>query len=228
MPQSPSKLPPSQSPPPTPRILVTGFGPFLTHEYNPSWEVAQSFSAALGETCDCRCECVDVTFEAAREFSRRVFEPIGKNEKDAPRLVIHFGLSAKSEAVRFERFAYNRRGQTPDHSESDAAYDFSDVLEADGPADCETSIDVARLVELFAESPAAANSEFHARTSRDPGDYVCNAIYYHSLRAARRARRPERPAHALFIHVPTLAPEPAAQLGRTVADCVARYLGDGA
>lgn len=205
-------------------LLATGFGPFLSHSYNPSWEVARAFSRALGAGYACRAERLDVSFEVARDFADRVY--LGDNLAgfDVPELLVHFGLAASSKELKFEGFAYNRRGKTSDSADAGARNPLDGILVVDGDQSYQTRVDVARLSEIFTGSGAALACRVDACVSQDPGDYVCNAIYYHSLRAAKRVRERGGRAEVLFVHVPALESAQAASLGREIAASLRRYL----
>ncbi|AWV90735.1 hypothetical protein [Bradymonas sediminis] len=207
-------------------VLATGFGPFLSHTDNPSWEVAKAFAGALGEDFACRAERLDVSFDIAREFTRRVFSRADDARVSAPDLIVHFGLAASSKSLKFEGFAYNRRGKTSDSADAGVRKSLDGILIEEGRENYQTGVDVARLTELFAESGAPVCG-LDACVSQDPGDYVCNAIYYHSLRAAAQARAHGVQTQVLFVHVPALEAVEASRLGAEVAACFRRYLAEG-
>lgn len=213
-------------------LLATGFGPFLSHSYNPSWEVAQSFAQALGDDYACRAERLDVSYEVAQDFASGVYLEDNSAQSDTPDMLVHFGLAASSAALKFEGFAYNRRGETSDSADVGARHPLDGILAADGPQNYQTGVDVGRLVEIFerlsgqtgkALPSGVSACAVPACVSDDPGDYVCNAIYYYSLRAAERVRERDGRADAIFVHVPALEPAQARMLGREVAACFGRY-----
>src|SRR5690554_1778935 len=208
-------------------VLATGFGPFLSHTYNPSWEVAQAFARALGADFACRAERLDVSFDVARDFAPRVFSRVDEASVSTPDLLVHFGLAASSKLLKFEGFAYNRRGKTSDSADAGVRKTLDGMLIEDGRETYQTGVDVARLTELFAESGAPVCG-MDACVSQDPGDYVCNAIYYHSLRAAAEAGARGVQTQVLFVHVPALEAAEASRLGAEIAACFRRYLSEGA
>jgi pyroglutamyl-peptidase len=183
------------------QVLITGFGPFLDHARNPSWEVAQSFAEALSDSFSVSCEQLPVTYADAARFAERMAVEQGQ------RLVVHFGLAAERTEISLERYAHNCRGPTPDESEP-TRYDWPDVVVPDGPTALETRLDVRELAAKLDQT-----SHHGARVSRDVGEYVCNAIYYHSLRAVSFAKQADRPAEALFVHVPPLDSTDAESVG---------------
>jgi pyroglutamyl-peptidase len=193
------------------QVVVTGFGPFLDHARNPSWDVAQSFAEVLAENFSVSSACVPVTYGDAASFSRRQGVDHGQ------RLVVHFGLRASGPNVAIERYAHNCRGGTRDESGQDQRY-WSDLVEPGGPVALETLLDVRRLAmaldeRLRGDESDPIDARLRAKMSRDVGEYVCNAIYYHSLQAVAAARQAECAGEALFVHVPLLDPARADSVG---------------
>jgi len=189
------------------RWIFTGFRPFLEYDYNPSWEVARS----AARTIDGQAHLLKVDFEAARE-AHRVYENDG-----TPGLIVHLGLAARRDHVAFERFAHNifgMRDDRPQESETD------DALVEGGDLALQTELKLGRLVEAYhAHAPDGLPP---AEISRDAGAFVCNATYYHSLRAFSSA-----PVDVLFVHVPMLKPTEAVDLGETLANALAAELASG-
>ncbi len=167
----------------------TGFQPFLEHTYNPSWEAA----SAAAEVFASRAYELEVTFEAAKRDAAWLVQP--------GRCVVMFGLAAKSVDVRFERFAHNLQGIAP--LEEGPLDDSEDTLR-------ETSVDIGALAKAWDEE-AMKHGLPRAAISRDAGNYVCNAIYWHALGAC------EDDAQALFIHIPPVTPEIAKEIGQRLA-----------
>jgi pyroglutamyl-peptidase len=171
----------------------TGFQPFLAHAYNPSWDAATAAAEALAS----RAYELEVTFEAAERDAAWLVQP--------GRCVVMFGLAAKSVDVRFERFAHNVRGIAP--LEEGPLDDSEDTLR-------ETAVDIGALAMAWDEV-ALKHGLPRAALSRDAGNYVCNAIYWHALGAC------ENDAQALFVHIPPVTPEIAKEIGQRLAGLLA-------
>lgn len=186
------------------RVVVTGFGPFLKHTYNPSWRVAAAVASELEGDFSIQTDRLAVTHTAVEEFATLL--PWG----DGDIVALHFGLGASREQVCMERYAHNCRGSTPDESERE---DYPPHLASDGPTARETCLPVGELVERYEEEAGGYDGLPGARVSRDAGDYVCNNLYYRSLGAAASARRDGHTAAALFTHVPHLDDAAADRLG---------------
>lgn len=186
------------------RVISTGFGPFLDNPTNPSWEVAQAFSEVAGLRFPSECERLAVTYEEAQRFVEQVDHDAGDL------IVVHFGLSTKRDHVALERFAHNCRGPTRDET---GRQGWPDYVVSGGPLALQTHLP---LRTLAAELELLVKGEIGMRAcvSRDAGEYVCNAIYYHSLSAACAARQRGCAADALFVHVPRLDNHQAKVVGQ--------------
>lgn len=153
------------------KIFLTGFKPFLSNEVNPSELIVN----ALGGLCPSKT--LEVAYDAVDEF----FKGFDASEYDA---IVSLGLNASAESIRLEKYAYNEitrthpdvRGVTPDRP-----------IEAFGKEHLETALPITKLNALISGTCISDN----------PGRYLCNYIYYRSLRAMK--------GNALFIHVPPIS-----------------------
>lgn len=164
--------------------LITGFEPFGTHTYNPSAHVAEHLGARLIESgARCMWEVIPVTFDLARTYAI-------DRAPDAQTTLIHVGLAADRAHISLEQRAQNHHGATLDNLGQRASTQVK--LDEGGPAQRVTGIDLEAL-KLAIEHADEAGILPNVHITQDAGSYVCNAIYYHSLRRTPRS---------LFIHVP--------------------------
>lgn len=196
------------------RVVATGFGPFLENRRNPSWNVAQAFAEAVAPQFPTQCERLTVTYDEAQRFVESIDWEAGNL------LVVHFGLSAKRDRVALERFAHNCRGATRDETGREG---WSDYVAAEGPVAHATRLSVRTLASDL-DLELARELDLGAYVSRDAGEYVCNAIYYHSLAAVDVARRAGLAADALFVHVPRLDDRQAEVVGARLGHCLCSHL----
>lgn len=192
-----------------PRFIITGFTPFLEHRRNPSWEVAQSMARAL----EVQPYLLDVTFEQAASFAHNRHEEL----PHANLFFIHIGLAASRQALSFEARAQNLRGTSPDnsHSSTGSSGDRPTALVADAAPNLETRFDLEALVKLYNDRATVLSAPLPgAQVSLDCGDYVCNALYFHTLMSCTSRKA----AEALFIHIPPLEPAEATRLGTVLAE----------
>lgn len=194
---------------PTITWLVTGFGPFGDHEYNPSGDAAEALAATLGTSA----HLLDVTYGSAAQFANAHL----RASSAGAMTFVHLGLGANRDRVCFEHRAANERHDRPDRRERrlDAELPGHQPLVEENRDLRTTGLDLASMVDRYQsrrppELPPACISD-------DCGRFVCNAIYYHSLRACERASLNGRDADALFIHIPSLSGGHARRLGEYLA-----------
>lgn len=184
-------------------LIVTGFGPFGDHRYNPSTDAAR----ALADTHRIDAHFLPVTYTTAAQFATAHLQA-----SSGPLLFIHLGLATTRDEICFERLAHNERDATPDQLEERHQSLLPDSQPvADEPHHRRsTGLDLHSLVDSF--NGRRPTDLPVARVSDHCGSYVCNALYYHSLRACEQAS--PRQTDALFIHIPHLTPPRARRLGR--------------
>ena len=173
------------------RLLVTGFGPFPGVAVNAS----EKFVADLAP----RLKPISGLSLATRVLPTLWGESIsalGQALAEArPDIALHFGVSQRARGLEIESRARNVCTLEPDAA-GRAPTDCR--LVAGGPAWLSSDLDLARVCRAVRACGAPA------RVSGDAGSYLCNAVYYASLRAARQLT-PRR--SALFVHLPfVLAP----------------------
>lgn len=168
-------------------VLLTGFGPFPGVAENVSAHLVK----ALAEKA--RSKFHDHVFVSEVLETEWTTAPgrIGQLVATLhPALALHFGVAREADGFRIERQAANVCRLASDAS---GRLPAAEKLLQDG-ADCE-------LVGIDAEAIAAHLVErgYPARVSDDAGGYLCNAVLYHSLKAARERQLATR---AGFIHIP--------------------------
>ena len=187
------------------RWHITGFEPFLDHRTNPSTQVARALGARLNEAGEsARVEVLAVTYERARSFVRAL-------SLSSDVVILHLGLAARRSHLSLEQLAHNRHGDVPDNSGELYGIDPLRRLDPHGPPQRASALDLVALQRAFTELDADGLPE--ARVTHDAGQYVCNAIYYHTL---------ERTPYAAFIHVPWLSDQQGDVLGRALGEALLR------
>lgn len=168
------------------KILVTGFGAFPGVPSNPSSALLfalkkksrsrlQRFGIAL------ELRELPVTYAGLRMRLARLANEI------RPDAILQFGVAGGREVICVEKFARNHVDtRNPDASGKPAP---KDVLVAHGPSVLKARIPDSEIVA------ALRRAGIPSALSRDTGDYVCNASFYHALRLAK--------VRAVgFIHIP--------------------------
>ena len=167
-----------------PTILVTGFGPFLDVEENPSWEAIKDLEGAVIGRHRIAVAPLEVTYTSAAEQLEAAIQ------RTRPRHVLSLGV-APDPAIRLESTARNRdTSESPDVKGEVRA---GRPVRAGGPETLPTRLPLARIrAALLAEG-------YEVMDSDDAGGYLCNHLFYELL-----TRRPK--GIAGFVHVPPLAP----------------------
>jgi pyroglutamyl-peptidase len=154
-------------------IVVTGFGPFLDVDDNPSGQLARGCHGlrVQGETLVGRV--IDASYVGGIQETIRIAQGL------SPRLVLGTGLSRRASASRLERFAYS------DYSTTLLDVDDQVGRPPAGPERVESTVNLERL---------AASLEVELST--EPGRYVCNAWLYEVSRALKGVP-------VGFLHIPS-------------------------
>jgi pyroglutamyl-peptidase len=194
-------------------VVVTGFGPFQSHAFNPSKPFAKAVAAGLSRHLASSYEGLGVTFQAADEFVRL-------QDYDSQPVLVHCGLAEKRETIGLERYAHNIVGSQTDN---DGRVGEDGCLLPGGPLALETLLPIDALGESLSEA-LATGGHVPVETSRDAGTYVCNALYYRSLMAVRQTRLADRAAEAIFVHVPGLSADAASRSGRIIGEEIGGFL----
>ncbi len=156
-------------------IILTGFGAFGPNAVNPTEAVINAL--ALEENHTITPVLLPVVYD-------KCSTPLeGTNAK----VYLHLGLAASRPQLTLEKFAYNVKS-APIADNAGVCFSGEKILSSQ-PDILQTPFDVEELAQSLNSKGIKCN------VSTDPGRYVCNNIYFHSL-AQKRA--------ALFVHLPTL------------------------
>ncbi|TXD34159.1 hypothetical protein FRC98_19170 [Lujinxingia vulgaris] len=196
-------------------FVITGFEPFGDHAYNPSWHAARNLADTL-DSRSARAHLLSVTYTSAAQFARAHLE--SRATAPGSRVIfVHLGLAARRDHLAFEERALNRRDHIPDNAErplNPALPPEQPLLTGDLPHR-HTHLPLAELQTCYEH--LRTDDLPPSKLSQDCGSYVCNALLYHSLRAAEAARAHGIHADAIFIHLPPLTPDQAHRTGRALA-----------
>ncbi|XP_054715033.1 pyroglutamyl-peptidase 1-like [Uloborus diversus] len=163
-----------------PTVLVTGFGPFRNHTRNSSWLTVQ--------------ELVKIPITGYRIIAKELpveYDTVSKEvphlwKEYNPKLVVHCGMSEQAKCLVLETKAHNKNYLCGDIKGELPAQNCSC---SDGPEILSTSIDVDKVVCDI----DSTNVCVKAQKSEDAGMYLCEFIFYTSLRINR---------NTAFVHIP--------------------------
>jgi pyroglutamyl-peptidase len=179
-------------------LLITGFGPFLDVEDNPSAVVARRVADALP----------DATAVVLPTSYRRCEPALDEAITDhRPAALLLLGLSPHVDVLRVEAVGRNAdRSSSPD---VDGDVGGGRRIHAAAPPQLAATVDLSTL------EAALAGAGVPFSLSTDAGGYVCNHLLFHALRTA------DLPT--VFLHLGPLAPDTEPQIVqgvRTAAEAI--------
>lgn len=164
-------------------ILVTGFEPFGTDDFNASGAVVSALPANVAGR-RLSTAILPVSFDRSGETLCALLV------EHRPDALICLGEAGGRAAITPEALAVNEdHARIPDN---DGAQPRAEAIISDGPLSLPSGLDAQRITALL----AAAG--FAAQVSEDAGSFVCNHVAYLAY---------AQPVPALFIHVPALRPD---------------------
>lgn len=186
-------------------VLVTGFGPFGSHNVNASWVAVQELEKQWSiKGVDLAIQEIPVEYDAVFKMVPDLWEEV------KPCLVIHVGVSGIASKLTLEQQAHND------------GYNKKDVKGAcpernccvNGANNCIASdIDMQKVCDEINESAIDVKSI----VSEDPGRYLCDFSYFVSLNIDK--------SRSAFIHVPPLEqPYSANQLAKGLQAAITAML----
>lgn len=156
------------------KILVTGFGGFLSHQENPAEKVAKAL-----QNEDTVVLILPVSYEKSRMLLLRKIEMV------RPELILSFGLAASRKEISLEKTAYNAMASSsPDN---DGVMKEGEKILPFGEENLSTPFALPALQKCLSEEGIPSV------ISLDPGRYICNEVYYSDL---------ESGIPSLFVHLP--------------------------
>ncbi|HYW77271.1 MAG TPA: pyroglutamyl-peptidase I [Gammaproteobacteria bacterium] len=182
------------------KALVIGFEGYQGRLSNPAATVAKALN---GETVNGAIVSGATMRVSYRELPGRVHELLGQHKPD---VVLGTGLWPGEPVIRVEQLAYNRADfETAD---VDGAVVHDSELDPGGPVALEASIPTEKAVAKLLEAGIPA------RSSQTAGTFLCNALLY-TLLAAARSEYPQM--RCGFVHLPYL-PEQVAGLVQSITE----------
>ena len=178
----------------TRRILVTGYGPFGTHETNPSENVALRLQG-MHQVCDSSGQVtqefeiisriLSVDHSGATETSKAI---LSGERWDA---ILHIGLCGSCERPRLEQRAQDCLDMRIEDNSGRAV--TSSKIEGHGH--------LGSWIDLGGWTRSSL--PFEVDISHNAGSFVCNETYYHTLLALQTHHEGNLPPPCLFLHIPS-------------------------
>ena len=169
-------------------VLLTGFGPFPTVPVNATMRLLPALAAAA------RHAFPDVRFATAilptewRAAPDHLDALLATHDPD---IALHFGVSRRARGFEIERRGRNLCAGQDTAGEQPP----SQVLQATGPDLNPVDLPAAQIIARLRRRGIAAHASW------DAGQYLCNALLYHSLARGRTTS-----TRSAFIHIPSNLP----------------------
>jgi 8-oxo-dGTP diphosphatase len=189
-----------------PRILVTGFTAFSTHDGNISQSIMEEISNSGLDGLDVETMLLTVDEAGSKAVARELLAGAEY------RAIIHLGFSDGSERIRLERYGRNENRMTvPDNS--GRLVKRGEILN-NAPERIQTNAPVHVLDEEF-------GNDVNVIWSEDAGGYVCNETYFRTLFASGIS--PGSIPTVLLLHLPDakrIAPSEQLSVVKRVSKCL--------
>jgi pyroglutamyl-peptidase len=177
---------------PRPTILLTGFGPFPGYDSNATTALIPAVAdRARGQFP--HYHVVDEVLCVEWSRAPRDLQRLLAGTK--PVLALHFGVCANARGFQVELVGRNVRGARHDAA---GKLPKGETVIPTGPAMLASTVPAERIIARL------LRGGYPCSTSNNAGNYLCNALMYHSLAAARGQTAPFLSG---FVHVPPSLPE---------------------
>ena len=170
------------------RTIMTGFGPFMNIEVNPSWKVVQAAQQLLTGNKDLELVCVEELQVVYDHVSKKLREI---HRKFKPDLAIHVGLAKGCKNITIECQSVRSGYEQPDENGKIPPGNMAASDAHIQPDECIVSS--INTKEILEQCCAKLSGQIRFQPSNDPGLYLCGFCYYTSLQLN---------ASSIFIHIP--------------------------
>jgi len=174
------------------RILVTGFGSFPGVPHNPCIDIINHIqSHSLYVAGNIQTLVLPVSYSQSTDVLDTAIA------QWAPDGIIELGVSRRAEGLKLESTAHNlRNARIPD---VDGIHCINQSITEDSPINS-TKQSTLPLLDIVEGLTRMTENTVKVQHSTDPGRYVCNNIYWHTMQVY-----PQIPS--VFVHIPMLTTE---------------------
>ena len=166
-------------------LLITGFGPFGPHDFNPTMALIQALAARGLDGHQLTTAILPVEYERCADM---FFELVESARPDA---AVAFGLAFSIDRIHVERVALNL-DEAPYPDNAGVSRRGERILQ-DGPVGYWSGLPVERLVAALIQAGIPAGA------SNSAGGFICNHLFY---RVRHRLESEGRQLPMGFVHVP--------------------------
>jgi len=172
--------------------IVSGFDPFGNFSYNPTQAIVEALPDRLSIPGRPEQAVLNrLILQTCCEYAWPAVGAIAEELGNEPVILIHTGLADLRSRINLERFALNLRDyRMPDNGQHQPVDEHIDEA---GPEALRTTIPLPDLASRL------SRQGFLCEISNHAGSFLCNEVYYRSLRWLQTSATP---GAALFIHFP--------------------------
>jgi len=203
---------------PSVKFILTGFGPFVGVESNPTTRIIQTLQQndghghnqnhTLSSSSNVEienCILLETSAESVRVELDRCFETLSTKMQKSTVVFVHLGVNVNATKFKLEQMAYNEatfrvadeRGYKPNC--------ICIANEFDLGKEIETELDLASICKRLNDERCE-----DVEISTDPGRFVCNYAYFYSLKKCKEGENAsmcdrngeKKKYYSVFVHVP--------------------------
>ncbi|XP_045605877.1 pyroglutamyl-peptidase 1 [Procambarus clarkii] len=186
-----------------PVVYVTGFGPFPSHAVNASQMAVEGLLNSKLEK-ELGVKLVTETVKVEYDYVQKIVPERWRSLK--PKLTVHVGVSGQAETLTLEQLAHNNGYNRRDNC---GCMPNAGLCSPDGDQVIHSGIQMDLISRTINKN---TNLNLPCVKSTDPGRFLCDFIYYLSLKEDR--------LRSAFIHVPTLNKFSAQDISAAVAAAI--------
>jgi pyroglutamyl-peptidase len=211
------------------RYVLTGFGEFQDVPINPSQVIVRTIANSSLDKCAVRSSIVEVSMEGvcsalkdlqqcAAPTQPLTFSPDPQgpvpispplptslplptsplpSSPDEQEIWVHLGVNSKQEGFRLEKIAWNEATFRVPDQRGAQPHNQKIYTTPEAPPSLQSTL------QLDALAAALTQRGFPTETSEDPGRFLCNYIYYHTLDYCAKNN-----THGVFVHIPPFSQIP--------------------
>ncbi|KAG8190257.1 hypothetical protein JTE90_001341 [Oedothorax gibbosus] len=186
-----------------PTVLITGFGPFRNFVENSSWLTVKELLNLNITDFNLVAKEIPVEYETVSQTIPKLWEEV------KPKLVVHCGMTDQSDCLTLEKLARNQEYVGCDVS---GKLPPKNLCCENGPEVLYTALDIDKVVADVQTDGVCVK----AKSSENAGRYLCEFIFYTSLKINR---------NTAFVHIPPIdKPYSARMMAPTLSRIISSML----
>jgi pyroglutamyl-peptidase len=167
------------------RVILTGFGPYGPHNFNPTQDLAREYDGRRVGNVEIKGLVLPCTYYGGFEVLSKMISG------SCPDAILSTGLNSHAERLRLEISGENL--MNGEYADADGSKPVLKPIVSGGKQFYDTAVDNAALVCYLNQAGVPVEM------SADAGGFICNSLIYLT---SRRIRQQGLPIKNVFIHTP--------------------------